>query len=380
MSRVALVKCREYDLEQVTQALVRALEPLGGLGQFVKPGQRVLLKINMLRPTPPETATTTHPVVAVALARMVRDLGAVPVIGDSCGGAKAYGQSERALEECGIAPLAREHGIETIVFETAGVERVKVENAAFLHEIVVSKAVLDADVVISVPKLKTHVETLITGAVKNMFGVMPGAYKLNLHRRAPGPVNLGHALLDIYKTVKPALCVMDGILAMEGSGPSWGKPKFVGALLASADGVALDHTAARLVGQDPAQVTTIAPAKERGIGENDTAAIEVVGDSIDELRPADFALTSNAVMRAAPNFLLNILNNHFFWVRPKWNQSGCELAGECEKVCPVDAITIANNRVTIDKKTCIQCTACYMVCPNDGIHLKKSIIAKILSA
>ncbi|MBZ0270935.1 DUF362 domain-containing protein [bacterium] len=380
MTRVSLIRCVDYDLDRVMTALAEALAPLGGIGAFVAPGERVLLKINMLRPAPPEAATTTHPAVAIGLARMVRDAGATPVIGDSCGGAKAYGLSATALEECGIAPLAREHGIETVVFETAGATRIDVPNARFLHEIYVSNAVLAADAIISVPKLKTHVETHITGAVKNMFGVLPGAYKLSLHRRAPGPIDLGNALLDIYGRMKPRLCVMDAILAMEGKGPSWGKPKHVGAVLASADGVALDHVASRLVGQDPMTVTTIAPAAQRGIGENDAAKIEIVGETIEALRPKDFKLTSNAVMRAAPKPLLNIMNNHFFHVRPRWNEPGCELAGDCERACPVDAITIANRRVAIDMKTCIDCMACYMVCPNDGIHLNKSIVARVLSA
>ncbi|MCZ7583486.1 MAG: DUF362 domain-containing protein [Deltaproteobacteria bacterium] len=203
MSKVALVRCDSYELERVREAIEQALDPLGGMGAFVKPGQRVLIKVNMLRPSPPEAAVTTHPSVAVALALMVRDLGAHPAIGDSCGGAKAYGLSEQALVETGIKPLADEHGIETILFETAGMQWMERPQNKFLKIFPVSKAVLGADVIINAPKLKTHVETLLTGAVKNMFGALPGASKLRLHRAAPGPVALGQALLDIYSTLTP---------------------------------------------------------------------------------------------------------------------------------------------------------------------------------
>ncbi|MCZ7583485.1 MAG: 4Fe-4S binding protein [Deltaproteobacteria bacterium] len=173
---------------------------------------------------------------------------------------------------------------------------------------------------------------------------------------------------------------MDGILALHEKGPSWGKPKHVGAILASADGVALDHTAARIVGIDPMKVPTIAPAKEREIGENDAGAIEVIGETIEAMRPEDFKLVSNGMMLVMPKPFLDFINHKLLVVRPKWNPDGCKRAGACEKICPVEAITVSPESVAIDFGTCIDCMACVMACPNDGLRVRKGLVAKVLSA
>ena len=377
VAQVALVRATDYDFTALTIALRQALELIGGLPAFIRPGERVLLKISMLRAAPPEQAVTTHPAFAVALAELVREVGATPVIGDSCGGS-AYGLSEKALIETGLAELARQHGIETVLFETAGTETVPVPGARYLSTINVSRAARQVDAIISVPKLKTHMETLMTGAVKNMLGCLPGAGKLIVHRTAPSPWDLGQALLDIYSVMRPRLCVMDAIIAMQGNGPSRGEPAAVGALLASADGVALDHVAARLIGYDPLRVPTITPAKERGLGENDAAAIEVRGDSIEQLRPVSFQLCSNTIMRAVPPPLLRLINR-FFYVRPAWNDKGCVRCGLCFKSCPVQAMTLADDRITIDRAKCISCFCCHELCPEDGIAAEKSWLHRLLS-
>lgn len=378
MAKVALVGCRDYDLPRVREALATALNHIGGLGAYLNPGDRVLIKVSMLKAATPDKAVTTHPAVAVALALLVREFGAVPVIGDSAGGSD-YGLSERALEVCGYRELAEEHGIETVLFETAGSKNQTIPNARYIHEASISRAVLEADVVISVPKLKTHIETLMTGAVKNMLGCLPGAGKLIVHRTAPSPDDLGQALLDIYSLVRPRLCVMDAIVGMSGNGPSRGTPTPIGAVLASGDGVALDHVAARLIGYRPSLIPTIAFAGERGLGENDQKRIEIVGDTLESLKAKDFPLCSNTMMRSMPKFLLRLVNRWFFWVKPKWNDKGCTRCGLCEQSCPVDAITISDDKLTIDEARCIECFCCYELCPEKGIRVKKSLLVRLLS-
>jgi len=378
VSQVAISHCPDYQLEQVIDRLRAALDHLGGLAKFVSEDERVLIKISMLRAAAPEQAVVTHPAVAVALALLVRELGAHPVIGDSCGGAD-YGLSEKALEESGVGPLAREHGVETVLLETAGSETVEIPDGTYLREIRVSKAVLEADAIISVPKLKTHIETLMTGAVKNMLGCLPGAGKLIVHRLAPSPNDLGNALLDIYSVLRPRLSVMDAVLAMAGNGPSKGSPFHIGAILASADGVALDHVAARIIGYRPELIPTIAPAHRRGLGENRAEEIEVVGESIDDTKPTAFALCSNTMMRAMPSWLLRLLNRYFFTVRPTWNDAGCTRCGLCERSCPVGAIAIADDVLTINRAKCTECFCCFELCPEQGITIKKSLLVRLLS-
>lgn len=378
MAKVAVSRCQNYELETVIAALRECLALIGGLDGFVRPGQRVLIKISMLLAATPERAVVTHPAIAVGLSLLVREAGGVPVIGDSCGGSD-YGLSERALEETGIGPLARRHDIETVVFETAGSESIDVPNARHLKTIRVSRAVLDADVIISVPKLKTHIETLMTGGVKNLLGCLPGAAKLIVHRIAPSPDDLGHALLDIYGALRPQLTVMDGVVAMAGNGPSKGVPHPVGLVLASADAVALDHVAARIIGYRPELIPTIAPAFERGLGENRAANIDILGVPLEEAKAVGFKLCSNTMMRTMPKWLLRLLNRYFFVVRPAWNDAGCTRCGLCERSCPVAAITIADDRLAINREECTECFCCYELCPDQGIQVKKSLLVRLLS-
>lgn len=378
MAVVSLIRCADYHLDRVRRAVREAVDRIGGIESFVSPGETVLCKVSMLRGAPPERAISTHPAVAVAAAELVREAGAVPVIGDSCGGAD-YGLSAKALEVSGIGPAAREAGLETVLFETAGQERVEIPQGRYLRQIWVSRAVTSADRILNLPKLKTHIETLMTGGVKNMLGCLPGAGKLAVHRIAPSPGDLGHALLDIYSVLRPTLTIMDGVVAMEGNGPSRGRPKPIGALLASTDAVALDHVAARLIGCKPRRVPTIAPAAERGLGENRAERIEVRGASIDHLRPRRFKLPSNALMRAMPGPLLSWANQQLFTVRPEWNRKGCDQCGTCVESCPVQAMREDEGTIQIDRQCCIECFCCFELCPEQGIEVRKSLLAKILS-
>lgn len=378
MPKVSIVKCDQYDLDKVRAAIQEGLAPFGGIEAIVKPGQKVLCKVNMLLAAAPEKAITTHPVVAQAVAMIVKDAGGVPVIGDSAGGS-SYGLSEKALEDCGFKKAAIKAEAETVLFETAGQQEVEVKNGVFLKKLNVSKAVVEADVIINIPKLKTHIETLMTGGVKNMLGALPGSHKLLVHRAAPSPWDLGEALLDIYSALRPQINIMDAVVAMEGNGPSKGKPKQVGAVLVARDAVAMDVVASQIMGLDPMKVTTIKTAKDRRLGENDLQKIKVVGQSIEDVKPATFKTPSNLVMRSIPKPMLRILNDRFFKALPRWKKEGCELCGICVESCPVEAMQMEGDTILINDEECIQCFCCHELCPNDGIKVHKSLLMKILS-
>ncbi len=378
MAKVSLVRCERYELQEVEDALKKALAPLGGICAFVQPGQKVLLKVNMLLGTKPDKAVTTHPVVVEAVAKMAIEAGGVVKIGDSAGGAD-YGLSEKALNICGFEEAAKRAGAETILFETAGRDVIPVKNSRFIPNVNTTRAVTDADVIINLPKLKTHIETLMTGAVKNLLGCLPGAQKLIVHRLAPSPWDLGQALLDIYSAIPVKLTILDGIVAMEGNGPNRGTPVSMGALLASTDGVAMDVVASKLMGYDPAKIPTIVDALERGLGESRENQIEIIGESIKSMRPKKFKRASNAMMRAMPKSFLHLLNKRFYRVNPVWSAEGCEHCGLCVKSCPVEAMQEEGDRVLIDEEKCIECFCCFELCPAEGINVKKSLLAKILS-
>ena len=274
-SRVAIVRCQDYDTTAVYNATAEALDLLGGIRSYVDPGDTVLLKPNVLGIWEPGDAVTTHPSVVEAVVRLVQDAGGKVAIGEGSG-VSAATRTEEALERCGIADIARKNSLELYAFENLSSEIRHVEMID--REITFASAVLEADVVISLPKLKTHSLTGITGAIKNMFGAIPGPKKFQIHKEFPNKELLSKALVGIFDTVRPKLSIMDGIVAMEGNGPAGGTPKQLGLILASDDAVAMDTVIAeRIMKIDPAHIDTIRLGADAGLGTSNMDEIEILG-------------------------------------------------------------------------------------------------------
>ena len=378
MTNVAATQCVSYDRETVCAAVEDAFRLLGGVESIVAPGQRVLLKASVLRAAAPDLAVTTHPEVVRAVGRVIKAAGGVVRVGDSSGGVD-YGKTDEALRACGIAEVAEEEGFGLVNFDTCGVTQLDAPDGRFLRRIKVSKAVTDADVIVSVAKLKTHIEVLYTGAVKNLLGCLPGAGKLIVHRTAPKPSDLSEALLDIYAAVRPQFSVVDGIVAMEGDGPNRGDPREVGAIVAGRDGVAVDAVASRIVGFRPGELPLLTRGEERGLGVADLDRINVLGAPISDLEAPDFKKPSNFVMRALPNALLKMLNRYFFTVDPVIETDRCEACGTCARACPAQAIEEIDERYGIDYAKCIRCMCCHELCPETAVGIKRSLLVRILS-
>ena len=216
MSDVSIVRCLDYEPEQVTRAVRQSLDLLGGIGAFVKPGNRVLLKVSLLMRRKPEKATTTHPEIVRALAELVREAGGVPLIGDSPGGYHFYTRATLAsvYETCGMTDAADRSGAE-LNFDTEVID-VRFPEGKVIKLVKTIKPVLDADVIISIPKLKTHMMTVYSGAVKNMFGIIPGSYKAEYHLRFEDTDDFADLLIDLCRS-PPAFTVMDAVVGMEGT-------------------------------------------------------------------------------------------------------------------------------------------------------------------
>jgi len=239
---VVLLNCKTYKVDEVTAILRKGGELLGGFKRFISPGDRVLIKPNLLAPYPPEASVTTHPSVIEGIIRHVLACGGQPFIGDS----PAFGDVYTVAERAGIGPLCDKYGIPLVPF-TEPVE-VNVEDP-WLKKIYIDKMVLEADVIINVPKLKTHVQVGFTGAVKNLFGCIPGKRKALWHFRAgDDDFRFGRLLIEIYRKIKPALNVIDGIVMMEGNGPAQGDPKPLGLIALSEDGLLLDRVICEIIG------------------------------------------------------------------------------------------------------------------------------------
>ncbi|MBN2185485.1 MAG: DUF362 domain-containing protein [Candidatus Krumholzibacteriota bacterium] len=368
-STVSLTKCNSYELKDLRLALDKLLEPFGGIGSFVRPGQRVLLKPNLLSAKSPERAITTHPGLVRVVAEKVIEAGGKPVIGDSPGG--AIRGVKRVWEETGIMEMASDARLELVNFETSGIEVVRRGG----YDFYLSKAVLDADLIINLAKLKTHTLTLFTGGVKNIFGVIPGFRKSELHKMFPKPREFARMLVELYRLISPSLTIVDGVIAMEGNGPSSGKARKLGLLAAGADAVAVDAVLAGIIGFREGQIDTTQIADETGAGVGSLSKINVVGDGTD-LRPVDFILPSNRKLRLIPRPLAKMITP-LVWLKLEIARDRCTRCEQCLKSCPVQTIIREEDGLFIDQSGCIQCMCCHELCPEDALDIKFSLLARL---
>jgi uncharacterized protein (DUF362 family)/ferredoxin len=365
---VSIVRCKAYDPAAVRDALRRALEPLGGIESFIRPGQRVLLKPNLLSAKDPKRAITTHPNLVEAVAEEVRRAGAVPFVGDSPGG--AIRGIKRVWANTGMEEMARRADLELVNFEASGSRGIRFGSYTFY----VAKPVLDADAIINLPKLKTHSLTLLTCALKNMFGVMPGFRKGEQHKLYPKPAEFAAMLVHLYKLVTPSLTIVDAALAMEGNGPSSGTPKWLGLLMAGEDGVAIDAAAARIMGFPGGFIDTTRIAADMGLGEGSYEGLRLAGDAA-ESRAEGFALPSNRVHKLIPRPLVRLMAP-LVSVKPVIMPSKCIGCGFCAESCPVKTIKKDGAVYRIVDKNCIKCLCCHELCPESSIEIKLSRLAR----
>ncbi|MFZ5639121.1 MAG: DUF362 domain-containing protein [Bacillota bacterium] len=380
MTEVAIVRCGDYTQDRVDKAVLECLDLVGGLAKWVKPGDRVLLKANILSAKPPEAGVTTHPAVIKAVIRAVQMAGGIPSVGDSSGGIIA-GQSPTrvSLVATGIQAAAEEMGAQVVNFDLAGVREIP-NPGGRVPVYHIAGPVFEADVVISLPKLKTHSATLFTGAVKNMYGTIPGFRKAEYHRLAPKPADFAEVLVDIFARARVKLAIMDGILAMEGNGPAAGPTRSLGLLLASGDSVALDVVASSIIGFNPLAIATTRIAGARGLGEADINKITVHGVPLEQARIRDFALPSNALLERLPDFVvkgfLGVLK-----ARPEVDPDKCTGCEFCVQNCPVGVMELQDRVPAIEYDKCISCLCCQELCPRQAVELKQHHPAgKLLAA
>lgn len=370
-AKVAVLRCDSYEQATVERAVEDLLDFLGGLSSWVRPGDRVLLKPNLLIGRPPEDGVTTHPALVRSMAKLILSLGGVPAIGDSPSG--TLRNVEEVFEITGMRRISEELGIALLNFDREGCYRREIEGRTYY----ISKPALDADVLINLPKLKTHNLTLITGAVKNIFGVIPGYRKSEYHRLFPHPEDFSDLLLDIYSLCRPDLTLVDGVVSMDGDGPSNGRLRGVGLLLGGEDAVSVDWVIAKIVGCAPSRIPTIRVAKRRGIGVSALDEIEIVGER--EFRIDDFKLPLRNPLSYVPSWLASFLGTSI-WVRPFILKERCERCGSCVESCPPKAMVIRYVFPEIDYRRCISCGCCAELCPTGAIRLRKSPLLKLVTA
>lgn len=369
--KVSLQQVDQYQLPRVRQKLKELLLPFGGMNAVVSPGQRVLLKPNLLSGKPPEAAVTTHPVIVQAVAELVIEAGGTVLVGDSPG----LGLFERVAEKTGIAEAVRAVNGRLVPFSNT--RRVAADGT--FRELELASEYLDADIVINLPKLKTHEMMTLTCAVKNLYGAVVGPAKAGLHLSAGHSRELFAGLLLEIALARPvALTIVDAVVAMEGDGPSSGTPRNLGLLMAGTNMVAIDTVAARLA-DIPADLLPVKKvAQQRGLVGTELDQVNIIGAELSDLKavPAFRLPKGLDTQFGIPSFLKGLLRNQLSPL-PEADPGLCTLCGICRDACPPGAISINKNALKVSSGRCIRCWCCRELCPHNALNIKQSMLLKL---
>jgi uncharacterized protein (DUF362 family)/Pyruvate/2-oxoacid:ferredoxin oxidoreductase delta subunit len=376
---VSITTCDSYEPEKVRTSVTSSLAPIGGLKSFVKAGDRVLVKLNLLGAKPPEAAVTTHPTVAQAVIELIQEHGATPMVGDAPGGGCSAASYKALLKKTGIQRVIDETGCESVRFDDDKKEVVS-ERARTFKKLWICKAVTEADVIIGIPKLKTHMLTHFTGAIKLLYGYVPGLTKAEYHLHTARNLALfAELLLDLHETYPPSIAVMDAIVGMEGDGPTNGIPRQIGLIMASTSCTALDYVAATLANFHPLSVPTVKVAHERGIGPSALQDITIFGEDVEQLIMKDFKKTAISKWWLEEGSLATKLARPGLAAKPRVDASICKKCGECAENCPPKAMHFTKGSVPhVDYRTCIRCYCCQELCPQGAISVSTPFFRKII--
>jgi uncharacterized protein (DUF362 family)/Pyruvate/2-oxoacid:ferredoxin oxidoreductase delta subunit len=305
------------------------------------------------------------------------------LIGDSCG-SMAPGSTGQAIRTTGLDRVAQATGAEMVDFDRAPSIEMPIADGRVLRTVKVPQLIREVDLFVTLPKLKTHGLTLLSGAVKNQLGLVPGKGKKDIHLLAPKLEMMAEALLDIHSLVRPRLAVMDGIIAMEGNGPAAGQPRAVGLVIASADAVSLDAVAAEVIGCDRGEVDTTRLGHERGLGIGRIEEIDLSGVPLNEAIVQDFKKpprkVTSGLFKLMPSFLLRWMIDNVGAAHAEVMDDRCVLCGECVANCPAKAIKKVGGRMRADRRLCISCYCCSEVCARRAITMRRPLGGRALHA
>jgi len=375
MDKVSIEKCKDYQYDTVEKAVFQCLDGIPAIKQKIKVQTKVLVKVNLLKGNRPEDAITTHPSVVQAIVRYLQALGCRVIIGDSPGSALSFNEKllHSVYKITGMMDVAKNTGCE-LNYDCSVVEVVN-KAAKIVPNMQVTKIINDVDFIVSAAKLKTHAMMTYTGAVKNLFGVIPGRIKIDYHLKMNNTENFAALLVDICEYVKPVFSLIDAVEGMEGDGPSAGDKRHVGLILASENPYALDLAAIHIIGMNPMDVPTMVEVKGRNIFSSDLADVQVEGVQLQDikLKPFKYPVTQSvSAMRGnVPKFVENFVLNKMR-PRPVFDYNTCISCGLCAESCPPHAIHMLNNKPIVNIDKCIRCFCCHELCPKKAVHIKRN--------
>ena len=384
---VSIIKCGSYNKRILKEAIKSCVGLLGGFKKFLNPKSKIVIKPNLLLAAAPDKAVTTHPLFIEAVIEEITDITGASeniVIADSFGPGVPYNKKgmKKVYEATGILDVAKRTGCRLNYSNDYKILSYK--QGRVIKKIEVIKPIIEADAIINLPKFKTHNLTVITGAVKNMFGIIPGFTKVGYHLRFDDFKKFWSMLLDIISFVKPGLNIMDGVVGIEGEGPGRsGTPRNIGLIMASSDSISMDVIMSKIMNIDKRLIPLfeiLEKERKESYGEDD---IKILGEKLSDIIINDFKIPrstgqkklikSNFINTYILPFVKSSLNPY-----PYVNSSKCNLCMTCREICPQNSISLSNGKIKFDYKTCIRCFCCSEMCPEGAVDIKYSFIGDLI--
>ena len=373
---VAISRCQDYSEENVQRSIEEVLDLLGGLS-FIKDGSKVAIKANLVSFMKPEKAATTHPVLLMELCKKLIAKNCQVVVGDSPGGPYNSINLNKVYKATGVDELEK---IGVKLNDNYSTETVKFKEGLVCREFPFTSYLKDADYIINFCKLKSHGMMGMSNAVKNLFGIIPGTIKPEFHFRYPNYEDFANMLIDLNEFLKPCLIIVDGIVAMEGNGPTAGEPKQVGVVLASKNPYKLDLVCSKIINLELNNVPVLEMALKRGLIPENYNEVKT-NINIDDLIIQDFDTRKvhKSLWFDDDSKLFGRICKKVLSSKPNVNKQECIGCKKCFEVCPAKAITMVDNKPVIDRKKCIKCFCCQEFCPKGAMKVKRTFIAKMLT-
>jgi len=377
---VALNKCADYDDDKLTRIIGEQFRLINISPEMIR-DKNIVIKPNLVMNKPPEFAATTHPAVVTAVIRVLKALGAASIIiAESSGGPYTESLIKSHYKSCGMSDVAQNEGIDLNTDTSFGV--MHYSKGVKCRSFNVIKPIIDADVIINICKLKTHSLTKMSEGVKNLFGVVPGIEKFEMHARFPEQADFVEMICDLCSMLceaKEMITVCDGITGMEGNGPTGGTPKDFGVILSSKSPFSLDCVCESILGFT-GTVPMLNAARARGLCPISIEDIDVIGDKPESCKVSEIVLPDTQkfnVLRSLPN-LFGGKAAKFFEPKPQIDKKKCIGCGVCARSCPKHTIEIKNKKAIINYKECIRCYCCQELCPINSVKIKQNFLIKII--
>ena len=377
---VILKKCECYVFILVKEK-VNEIFLESNLLEKINENTNVFVKLNLVGPFDASLGITTHPIIVKAVLEILNTKTKNIIIGDN----PATRDQVATMKKCGIYEVIKEYDCK--ILEQTNFTTITNSNPFIYSEFEVSKQMIDADVLINLPKLKTHTLAYMTVAEKNFFGLIYGLNKSAWHVKANNPLHFGNAINDLYGALleaykgKTIFHLCDGILGLEGEGPSSaGDAKYANALIASYDAISLDRVACELVKLDQNKIYITNIGQERGYGEGDLSKINIIGNQLNDFQDISFKAPKDSLSHIGLKFLKFKFLRNMILEHPTINKDKCIKCGECVKICPPKTMKIEKGQFPhLKNNQCIRCWCCAEVCPKNAIEKsKRPLIGKII--